>query len=95
MDYEKQLYSIMANVKKTFGNTRILSEYLKNIQNYYMKEYDYNKKTFEQDVTCVANELLNQSKYNKLSDVLSLEDFELVISITANEIESFCLTFNA
>ena len=94
MDYEKQLYSIMNNVKKNFSDTKILSEYLKSIQNYYIKEYDYNKKTFEQDIVGIANDLLNHPKYNKLSNVLSLEDFELVISITANEIESFCLTYN-
>ena len=82
---------MMANVQKTFGDTEILTKYLKSIQKYFVKEYDYDKNNFEQNVVDIANALLSQEKYNKLSNVLNKDDLELVVAIIANEIELYCL----
>lgn len=88
-DIEMQMYELLAKVKKAFGDTKILTKYLKSVQRYFIQEYDYDKNTFEQDITDIANTLLKQLSYNKLSNILTVEELELVIAVTANEIESY------
>lgn len=93
-DVEIQMYKLLAKVKNTLGNITLLHSYLKSIQNYYLKEYEYNKNTFNDEITQIANNFLNQTRYNKLCKLLNNEELELAIAVMANELENYYICEN-
>lgn len=91
-DYEIMVYNMLAKVKKETGNIKLIQNYSRSIQKYFLTEYlidDYDLINLEIDMSKIGNNFLHNNKYKLLTKILTDDELTLILSVITNEIEFF------
>ena len=90
-DFEFKFLTILAKVKKELGDIDLLRSFSKSVVWYFYKEYfdkGYNKENITEDICNIVNELIWQSKFKPLNNILTDDELSIITSVIVSESEN-------